>query len=212
MIYTIGGIKGGTGKTTIATNFVVWLAKQGKDVLLVDADEQESATDFTSFREHTLNGETLYTAIKLTGDQLRTQLLKLRTKYEHIVIDSGGRDTVSQRAALVVSDVALIPFQPRSFDFWTITKVQNLIAEIRTVRPELRVMVFINRADIRSSENRDTAEQLSQMEGFEFLDEAVGNRKAFANAGGQGLAVFELPNPDEKANKEIKALFNLIPN
>ncbi|OLY95680.1 plasmid segregation oscillating ATPase ParF [Cnuella takakiae] len=211
MIYTVGGIKGGTGKTTISVNLAVWLAKQGGDVLLVDADEQESATDFTSFREHTLNGETNYTAVKLTGDQLRSQVTKLSSKYDHIVIDSGGRDTISQRAALVISDVSLFPFRPRSFDFWTITKVQNLISEIRTVNPELRAMVFINQADIRSEDNRETAEQLKEIEGFEFIPDMVCNRKAFALAGGQGLAVFELSPQDAKASKEINALFKAIP-
>jgi chromosome partitioning protein len=34
MIITVGGIKGGTGKTTIATNLTVWLSQQGADVLL----------------------------------------------------------------------------------------------------------------------------------------------------------------------------------
>jgi chromosome partitioning protein len=40
MIYTIGGIKGGSGKTTIATNLAVYLARKGKEVLLGDADDQ----------------------------------------------------------------------------------------------------------------------------------------------------------------------------
>ena len=48
MIYTIGGIKGGSGKTTIATNLAIWLAQKETDVLLVDADEQETATDFSA--------------------------------------------------------------------------------------------------------------------------------------------------------------------
>jgi chromosome partitioning protein len=211
MIYTVGGIKGGTGKTTVATNLAVWLARQGADVLLVDADEQESATDFTAFREQTLNGETGYTAIKLTGEPLRSQILKLKGKYDHIVIDSGGRDTVSQRAALVVSDVVLLPFQPRSYDFWTITKVQNLLSEIRAVKPaELKAFVFLNRADVRSAENRETAEALSQIEGLEFIDVQLGNRKAFANAAGQGLSVIELMPQDEKATIEINALFSAM--
>lgn len=212
MIYTVGGIKGGTGKTTVATNLAVWLAKQGGDVLLIDADEQESATDFTAFREQTLNGETGYTAVKLTGEQIRSQVSKLKGKYDHIVIDSGGRDTVSQRAALVVSDVALLPFQPRSYDFWTITKVQNLLSEIRAVKPDdLRAFVFLNRADVRSAENRDTAEALSQIEGLEFVDVQLGNRKAFANAAAQGLSVIELQPADDKATGEINSLFSAIP-
>src|ERR1019366_2523529 len=148
MIITVGGIKGGSGKTTIATNLTVWLSQRGEDVLLVDADDQETATDFTAWREETLNGRTGYTSVKLTGDNVRSQIQKLKDKYTHIVIDTGGRDTTSQRSAIVVSDVYLLPFNPRSFDIWTITKVQNLIREIRSVKPtELRAFSFLNRAD-----------------------------------------------------------------
>ena len=51
-IYTIGGIKGGSGKTTVATNLTVLLAADGRDVLLVDADDQETASDFTVWRNN----------------------------------------------------------------------------------------------------------------------------------------------------------------
>lgn len=210
MIYTVGGIKGGTGKTTVATNFVVWLAKQGADVLLVDADEQESATDFTTFREQTLNGETGYTAIRLSGERLRSEVLKLKTKYDHIVIDSGGRDTSSQRAALVCSDVVFVPLQPRSLDFWTISKVQNILNEVRSVKFDLKAFVFLNRADVRSADNKEAGEALSQMEGIEFVDQHLGNRKAFANAASQGLSVTELAPQDQKATQELNSLFSLI--
>lgn len=39
-IVLIGGEKGGTGKTTLATNLAAMLALQGKDVLLMDTDRQ----------------------------------------------------------------------------------------------------------------------------------------------------------------------------
>ncbi len=42
MIIVCGGIKGGSGKTTIATNFAVIAANSEGDVLLVDADDQET--------------------------------------------------------------------------------------------------------------------------------------------------------------------------
>lgn len=51
MILVCGGIKGGSGKTTMATNLAAMRAGAGKDVLLVDADEQESATIFTAIRK-----------------------------------------------------------------------------------------------------------------------------------------------------------------
>ena len=49
-IITVGGIKGGSGKTTTAVNITISLSKLSGDVLLVDADDQESATDFTKWR------------------------------------------------------------------------------------------------------------------------------------------------------------------
>jgi chromosome partitioning protein len=50
MILTIGGIKGGNGKSTIATNLAVMRSCESKDILLVDADEQKSSTIFAAIR------------------------------------------------------------------------------------------------------------------------------------------------------------------
>ena len=213
MIYTVGGIKGGSGKTTIATNLAVWLTNKGFDVLLVDADEQETSTDFTSWREVTLNGETGYTTIQLSGENVRRELIKLKAKFDHIVIDTGGRDTSSQRAAIVVSDILLLPFNPRSFDIWTVTKIEKLLSEIRAVKQgELKAYSFLNRADVRGSDNIDAGEALSQIEGIEFIDAPLGNRKAFSNAASRGLSVTELNPKDEKAFQELSTLFSSLPN
>jgi chromosome partitioning protein len=57
MTYTVRGIKGSSGKTTTATNLAIVFNKSGKDVLLVDADDQETASDFTLFRNRTLSKE-----------------------------------------------------------------------------------------------------------------------------------------------------------
>lgn len=211
MIITVGGIKGGSGKTTIATNLAVYLAHQGGDVLLVDADEQETATDFTAWREETKGGNVGFTAVKLTGEQVRTQVLKLKDKYEYVVIDTGGRDTTSQRAALFTSDIYLLPFNPRSFDVWTVGKVEKLIQEIRSAKPTpLLTFAFLNRADARGSDNDDAAELLAQSNVMTFLDMPLGNRKAFSHAAAKGLGVIELTHAEDKAVQEVKALFNYI--
>ena len=57
-------------------------------------------------------------------------------KYADIIIDAGSRDTAGLRAALTVADVALVPFQPRSFDLWTLDKVISLITEAKPYRDE----------------------------------------------------------------------------
>ena len=210
MVITIGGIKGGSGKTTIATNLAILRANCGHDVLLIDADDQETASDFTALRAENRASGVGYTGIKLSGAAVRTQTLLLKPKYQDIIIDTGGRDTTSQRAALAVSDLFLVPFVPRSFDVWTLEKVAALVEEMRTANPDLRACTFINRADSRGADNAEAAQVLRETNALELLEISIGQRKAFGNAAAQGLGVEELSPPDAKASQEIKALYHSV--
>ena len=210
MIIVIGGIKGGSGKTTVATNLAVIRSGEGKDVLLIDADDQETSSDFTTLRNEVLEEGAGYTNIKLTGASVRTETLRLKDKYQDIVIDTGGRDTASQRAALTVADILLVPFVPRSFDVWTIEKVSNLVTEMKAANPELKAFMFLNRADPRGQDNEDTAEVLKETEDLSFIDTPLGSRKAFSNASAGGLGVTELKPQDAKANEEIIKLYRYV--
>ena len=207
MIITVGGIKGGSGKTTVATNLAVIRGQQGFDVLLIDADDQETASDFTILRNERKPAGAGYTSIKLTGPAVRTETLRLREKYDDIIVDAGGRDTTSQRAALSVSDFLLVPFVPRSFDVWTLEKVDALVSEMQTANTGLRAYTFLNRADSRGQDNEDAAEALKNTEALTFIDTPLGTRKAFSNAAAEGMAVTELRPQDAKAKQEIMVLY-----
>lgn len=211
MIICLAGTKGGSGRSTTATNFACIAAGQGADVLLIDADDQETAADFTAARKQDHPEAAKFTCTKLTGRAVRTEVLELAPKYDHVIIDTGGRDTTSQRAALSVSDVLLIPFAPRSFDIWTVHKVADLVEEMRTVNPKLKALVFLNRTDPQGqgSENEETAELLKGIKGLIFIDAPIGARKAYAHAASQGLAVTELTGQyrNAKAAEEIMKLF-----
>ena len=67
MIITVGGIKGGSGKSTVATNLVVLRSLEGRDVLLVDADTQTTSSDFSLQRNNKTDGNAGFTCIKLAG-------------------------------------------------------------------------------------------------------------------------------------------------
>src|SRR3546814_13728868 len=69
MILAVGNTKGGVGKTTLAVNLAVARALAGRDLLLVDGDEQGTALTFPELRADRL-GPAGYTAVALTGAAL----------------------------------------------------------------------------------------------------------------------------------------------
>jgi hypothetical protein len=104
--------------------------KASKDVLLVDADEQESATIFTAIRKRDQSGRPQYTSIILRESNLRSELDRMRSKYDDVIVDTGGRDTRAQRASLSLADMLLLPFNPRSLDIWTLENVEKLLEAV----------------------------------------------------------------------------------
>ena len=207
MILVIGGIKGGSGKTTISTHLSILRAQQGKDVLLVDADDQETSFDFSSLRNSQQEKLPLYTCIKLSGKSIRSEILKLKSKYDDIIIDAGGRDTVNQRASLSVADKLIVPFVPRSFDLWTLEKVSSIIDEIEQINHTLHSYTFLNKADSRGCDNEDAQAMIQEAENLTALPVVICNRKAFGNAAAEGRAVNELKILDKKAVIEIDNLY-----
>ena len=209
MIIICGGIKGGTGKTTIASNLAALRART-HDVLLVDADEQESATIFTSIRKSERPDLPQFTSVILRDEQVRRELDRLSSKYEDVIIDTGGRDTRSQRAGLSIADMLLLPFNPRSLDIWTIENVEVLLKDIWSINPSLKAVSLLNRADVQGSDNADSIDILSNIEGIEFSGVSLVNRKAYGRAIAQGLAIPELKQRDPKAEQETIALFQYV--
>ena len=211
MIIVCGGIKGGTGKTTIACNLTS-LRARSHDVLLIDADEQESATIFTGIRKSQRPDLPQFTSVILRDEQVRRELERMAERYDDVVIDTGGRDTRSQRAGLSIADMLILPFNPRSLDIWTIENVETLLKDIWTINPNLKAMSLLNRADVQGSDNADTIEILSGLAGIAYSGVTLVNRKAYGRAVVQGLAIPELKQGDPKAEHEILTLFQYVFN
>ncbi|MCB9352530.1 MAG: AAA family ATPase [Lewinellaceae bacterium] len=209
MIYTVGGIKGGSGKTTLAVSLAVLLSNRGQKVLLVDADKQATATDFTQWRTETL-GNTGFTSIQLSDMRVRSEILKLKSDYDDVVIDAGGRDTASQRAALAISNIFIAPFAPRSFDIWTLEQVTQLVQEMQMANLDLMPYALLNRVDYNEKDIQEAREYIGESEVLTVLQNTLHERKVFANAAAAGLAVTEYRPKNPKAIQEMEALFEEI--
>ncbi len=212
MIITVGNTKGGVGKTTIAVNLAIARALAGRDVWLIDGDRQGTAQTAISIRAENGISPGIACATYPDGPTLRAQVQQQASKFDDIIIDAGGRDSTALRAALVLSDVLLVPFQPRSYDVWALEDIAGLIDEARSVRDGLRAMAVLNCADPgeASSDNIEAAASVAEVPQFEYLPTALRRRKAFANAAGAGLSVLELKPSDKKAIDELSALVSSV--
>ena len=211
MIVLIGGEKGGTGKTTIATNLVVERVKEVGDVLLIDADKQMTASYWCSVRENNDISPRISNVQKY-GQTLKSETKALSQKYRDIIIDTGGRDAPELRAGLLVADIFLIPLRPSQFDLWTLSKIQNLVEEVICINDCLKTFVLINQVSTNPSvkELQDAKELLRDFEFLNLMDLALCERIAFRKAAIRGESVAECKHYDSKAISELKLVYNEI--
>lgn len=212
MIVTIGNTKGGVGKTTIAVNLAIARALSGRDVWLIDGDRQGTAQTAISIRAEAGHLPGIACATYPDGSTLRAQVQQQASKFDDVVIDAGGRDSTALRAALVLSDVLLVPFQPRSYDVWALNDIAALVDEARSVRDGLRAFAVLNCAEAgeNSTDNAEAAAAVNDVPQFLYLPTPLRRRKAFSNAAGAGLSVLEIKPQDAKACAELNALVNAL--
>lgn len=209
MIVAVGNIKGGVGKTTLAVNFAISEAARGQDVLLIDGDEQGTARAFTQLRAQVL-GAPGYTAVALHGSELRTQIRLLQSKYGQMMVDIGGRDNSSLRAALTVADHPRRSGSAGHLRCLVLDPLSDLIRDAREINLQLRAVVVLNAADALGKDNREAAAIIREKAGFEYFAPPIVRRKAFRNAAAAGPSVLEMCRPDEKAVTELNLLASYV--
>jgi chromosome partitioning protein len=213
MILTVGSTKGGAGKSTLALNIAIARTLAGQAVWLVDGDKQPTSTTAISTRMAAGIEPGIACAHYPDGTTLRTQVKLQSVQFDDVIIDSGGRDSTSLRAALVISDVLLVPYLPRSFDVWALQELAEIIAEAQAVRDvPLKCFAVLNRADpgAAAADNIDARGALADWPVYTYLDAPIHDRKAFANAGGAGLSVIEFKPKNPDAVAEIEKLVSML--
>ncbi len=203
-VITVANSKGGTGKTTIATNLAVEFAKE-KKVLLIDSDPQSSSMSFREARE-----KDDISACSICTHTLHNDVKTFKDSFDIILIDVGGRDTKIFRSAIISADLAIIPLQPSQYDLFSSVETLDIVKEIQQAKEELKAYFLLNMCIAGTKISAETTEALREFEqDIPLLETRLHSRVAFKNSVSGGLGVSEYES-DGKASEEVRNLFNEI--
>jgi chromosome partitioning protein len=203
MIIAVLNQKGGVGKTTLATHIAGELATRGRAVLLVDADPQGSALDWTERRNQS-GLPRLFSTVGLARETLHQEAPELAKRCDHLVIDGPPRIAALARSALLAADLVLIPVQPSPYDFWASSDMVALIREAQVYRPALSAAFVINRRVSTTVIGREARVALADQPLPSLVSE-IRQRIVFALSATIGQLAREV-DADSLAAREIAAL------
>jgi chromosome partitioning protein len=216
-IVLIGGQKGGTGKSTLATNLAAYRLSKAShnNILLVDTDLQGSTANWTYFRrQNNLDG---IECIQLFGKRIKSEIDSKKKHYDDIIIDAGGRDSQELRYAMLKADIMIIPFGASQHDISTATDMEELIGNAKDYNENLKSFAVINR--MRNHARLTGGDQaifyLRKFNNFQALDFIIHERVSYSRSARMGRGVSEILNKkgqpkDQKAIEEIKQLYEVV--
>lgn len=203
MIILIGSQKGGCGKSTLAINMSAYLANKAKDVVLVDADPQQSAANWLKDREETDLPKVH--CVQRYGD-VKSTLKDLNSRYEYVVVDVAGHDSKELRTAMLVADIMIVPFRPSQLDLDTLPHLTEVIDQAASFNDSLKAFGLLTLAPTNPSvsEVQQAKDYLSDFPILSPLYSVIHDRKVYRDVTSIGKGVIESNNP--KAIEEFTAL------
>jgi chromosome partitioning protein len=224
-VIIIGGEKGGTGKSTVSSNISIMLSLMGLDSALIDCDKQRSATRALEHRNE-LQIKPSPSCIQLSGKHIYSEIEDLTKRFAHLIIDTGGRDSIELRSAMTAKTLTALysPFQPSAFDLETLEVMDKIIEHAMIYNPSLQAYSFINRASTNTkvTTTNDAIELLEGAMNIKYSGRKLSERVPFQHARTCGLSVVEYERQKimempqyrnsytPKASIEICDLFNTI--
>ena len=205
MILGVLNPKGGTGKSTLATNLAREIARDGREVLLIDTDPQGTARDWQNrFPE---DAEDFPDVIGIDSARaLKDSLPRLSRGYDITIIDGSAKMEGLTGAAVRACNLILLPVQPSPADIWGVSDLVDIILARQEVTDGKPLAAFvISKHDSRWTRFGREVDQALSAYGLPVLHARTTVLTDYATAIGAGGSVVDI-NPSGKAADQIKAI------
>lgn len=191
--------KGGTGKSTLSQNIAACLHRQGKRVILVDADPQGTTRDWRSASPENAN---LPNVIALDRPEMLPSLKSIDA--DIAIIDTPAKAEKMTASVIRFADTALIVIQPSGADIWASAAAVRLIQQKIDVGGRIIAAFLANRVSGATNLSKEVLSGQWNEYGIEQLETTIGNRVAFAQALTDGLSIYD--TTDRAGRAEIDLL------
>lgn len=205
MIVSVTSLKGGVGKSTIATNLAVCFAHMDYKVAIIDTDINMSSVHWSGIRDESL--PSVVTFGISDANALRKNIKKIAEDYDLIILD--GTPSISRLVSTIIllGDIVLIPIKPSGLDIWATEKFIEKYDQAKALKDDVEAYFVFNEYDSKLNLNKESKEALGELE-IDILESTLKTRVAYKEAIILGLGVYEYK--DAKAKKEITQLTNEI--
>lgn len=178
----IANPKGGSGKTTLATNLAGYFATRGRRVVLSDLDRQQSSLEWLQRRPYKLP--------LIHGQDPRRKAPGLEPEWKITDSPAGLREE-KLSDAVKAADCVIVPVQPSAFDIGATRTFLELLAAEKAVRKHKTFVAMVGmRVDNRTRSAAGLADFMKQA-GFPVLTN-LRNAQIYALAAEQGASLFDI--------------------
>lgn len=209
-IITIFNQKGGCGKTTVSVHLAGTIAMRGSRVLLVDMDDQSTATKWISEASDDKPFPASLINLAAMGGKMHREINNQIKNYDYIIIDCPPAiQSPAPSSAMLISDLAVIPVVPSPADMWAAMAAKQLALSAQVTNEGLKVVLLPNMVQSNTKIARDALEVLSEDDEVPLLKSTLGTRSAFRECQLEGGTVHLIPKAT-KAIAEVDALVDEI--